>query len=397
VPAPDLEADVVLGPMTEAAQARPPGTSAGSDPGCVLLTGATGFVGAFLLRELLDRTRADVHCVVRASSAEHAAQRIRGAMEQYRLWDPALSARIVALPGDLGEHALGLADEQFERLAERVEVIYHNGAHVNHVQPYQRLRAVNVLGTREMLRLAATTRIKPLHYVSTAGAALSHEHNPEVVLESRQLKAGQVIPNGYIESKWVSEQLVRLAAEHRIPTAIYRPSHIVGHAGTGVCGINDSLWICVAAALIIGATPDGELGSEDIVPVDYVTRALVSISLRQEHPGMTYHLTNPVPTAIAKIFGRLRPVGHQVESLNYQDWRRRLGSAARSAGRAMPVLAAAMLMMDKTPPDSSPVLFDQSNARRELDGTGIACPVIGAELIDSYLRYLSESGFFPHL
>src|SRR5690606_39948030 len=133
----------------------------------VLLTGATGFLGAYLLRELLDRTTARVWCLVRAASAEHGMARIHTTLGNYRLWEPEFATRIVPVPGDLAAPGLGLSALDRTRLVEQVQVIYHNGARVNHLEPYARLRQANVVGTRKILRLSTPGHAKPLHFVST--------------------------------------------------------------------------------------------------------------------------------------------------------------------------------------------------------------------------------------
>ena len=404
VPRLDLTAEIVLDPMISDGHAQRADLAAATEPACVLLTGATGFLGAFLLRELLDRTQAEVCCLVRARSEALAAQRLRQVLVSYRLWDPALRSRIVAVPGDLEQASLGLGEEEFGHLAARVDAIYHNGARVNHVEPYARLRAANVAGTKEVLRLAATRRVKPVHYISTVGTALAQGGNPEVIAESRQLGASQVAHSGYIESKWVAEQLIRLAAQRGIPVTIYRPSRVWGHTGTGACGTNDALWIFVRAVIMIGAVPGRVTGesatgdpwtSEDIIPVDYVARTVVYLSRRLESFGLTHHLTSPAPTAVAWIFGALRHAGYQLESLGYAQWRRRLGAAADRAATSDGALTAAMLLSSPDSRSAAAARFDASNTQRGLTGSGITCPVIDGNLIAKYIRYLAGSGVLP--
>src|SRR5205823_5245532 len=118
-------------------------------PSAVLLTGVTGFLGAFLLHELLQQTQADIYCLVRAADAEHAILRIRRNLETYLLWDARLEERIIPVIGDLSQPRLGLAEPQFQALSRQIDLIYHNGAAVNFIYPYQQLKATNVLGTQE--------------------------------------------------------------------------------------------------------------------------------------------------------------------------------------------------------------------------------------------------------
>ncbi|WP_437769937.1 SDR family oxidoreductase [Sorangium sp. So ce281] len=107
--------------------------------------------------------------MVRAPDAAAGRARLRRSLSAYSLWDPAASARVVAVPGDLREPLLGLTPACFEALAQRVDAIYHAGAEVNYIKPYASHKAANVLGTQEILRLACRRRTKPVHHVSTIG------------------------------------------------------------------------------------------------------------------------------------------------------------------------------------------------------------------------------------
>jgi len=139
----------------------------GPDPGHALLTGATGLLGTFLLHDLLRQTASTVHCLVRAPDAATGMERLRQSLDAYALWDNDFGRRIVPVLGDLAQPLLGLNRRQFDELASRLDVIYHNGAFVNFIHPYKTLEAANVLGTQEVLRLASCGRIKTVHYVST--------------------------------------------------------------------------------------------------------------------------------------------------------------------------------------------------------------------------------------
>ena len=194
----------------------------------VLLTGATGFLGAHLLSELLATTDARVHCLVRARDDAAALSRIRQAADRYELAVPSAD-RVVPLAGDLAEPRLGLSDTAFRDLAHRIDVIYHAGALVNFIYPYQELRAANVAGTREVIRLAGLYRGIPVHYVSTTAvlAGLGVAGTREVT-EETPLANPELLRMGYVETKYVAEELLRAAGRAGLPVAIYRPLDIVG-------------------------------------------------------------------------------------------------------------------------------------------------------------------------
>ena len=143
----------------------------------VLLTGATGFVGAFLLRDLLNHTDATITCLVRASDADTGFGRLQKNLAQYGIWNDAFGERIVVVPGDLGQRRLGISAETHAHLAQTIDTIIHNGALVNFIYPFSKHKAANVAGTQEILRLAATATLKPVHFVSTLSIFHAGQHD----------------------------------------------------------------------------------------------------------------------------------------------------------------------------------------------------------------------------
>ena len=132
----------------------------------VLLTGGTGFIGPFLVKSLLEQTRAKIHVLVRASDEEQGRQRLRAAMESMGPCAAGLmqmfEARVIPVCGDLGQPKLGLTQEAWDFLAHEIDTVFHNGATVNYLFNYDRMRDANVMGTNEILRLAFEGRPKEL-------------------------------------------------------------------------------------------------------------------------------------------------------------------------------------------------------------------------------------------
>src|SRR5581483_7736038 len=214
----DLEADSLLDPTI---RPRMGGPHRAEDLREVVLTGATGFLGAFLLRELLEQTSATVHCLVRAATPDDGLRRLRANLASYGLWEGRPSDRIVPLVGDLRQPLLGLPRERFEAIAGEMDAVYHCGALVNFAYPYAALKAANVLGTQEVLRLACSGRTKVLHYVSSMMIFASAETAPGTVRENDVPKTTRLY-TGYAETKWVAERLVTSARSRGLPVCIYR-------------------------------------------------------------------------------------------------------------------------------------------------------------------------------
>ncbi|MBB5867085.1 amino acid adenylation domain-containing protein/thioester reductase-like protein [Allocatelliglobosispora scoriae] len=297
----------------------------------VLLTGATGFLGAFLLRELLDRTGSAVHCLVRAESAAAGSARLRATLDGYGLWRAEDAHRVIAVPGDLAAPGLGLTAAAFAELADLVDAVVHNGARVNHLDPYDRLRAANVTGTREVLRLAAV-HATPVHFVSSVSVAVAVGENPDIVDESTRVPADRVVPSGYVATKWVGEELVRAAGAAGLPVTIHRPGRVAGHSATGAWGSDDSFWHYARAIARLGAVAaDGLDVGVDLVPVDHVAGALVELAMDPASAGGVFHLVGDDPVPISVVVDGLRAAGYPIREIPGPEWDTLLASSMAAA------------------------------------------------------------------
>ena len=385
----DLNAEVVLDTAIRGENLR---YEAVAEPSQVFLTGSTGFIGAFLLHELLHETQADVHCLVRAADADEGLRRIRANLESYSLWDETLGPRIIAVPGDLEQPKLGLSEEQFQRLSERMEIIYHNGARVYLIDSYQAHKAANVLGTEEVLRLAVTGRLKPVSYVSTL--AIFHtggQDNGTVFRESDDLDQIGAPVGGYEQSKWVAEKLLMLASSRGIPMAIYRPGLVSGHSQMGAWNTRDMTSNLVKACVSLGSVPDLEM-LVDVVPVDYVSRAIVHLSRQPESWGKVFHLCNPQPFDYKEVIEWVRSRGFPIQEVPFDQWRVELFDQAI---RAPDSGWAPFLPLIEELEEGQVYMpqFDCQNTLDGLEGSRIEYPPDGHRLLDTYLAYFVRSGF----
>ena len=178
---------------------------------------------------------------------------MRANLKRYGLWEAGYRDRIYPVVGDLEKPRLGVSEEVFDGLAREVDLVIHAGARVNLIYPYSALKPANVSGTREVLRLAARHKVKPLHHVSTNGIFPSGGHRCPEDADLDNLAAAR--EDGYGQSKWVSEKLVREAAERGLQVSVYRPGNISGHSGTGVSNDRDLLGALIVESLRSGCAP----------------------------------------------------------------------------------------------------------------------------------------------
>jgi amino acid adenylation domain-containing protein/thioester reductase-like protein len=378
---------------------RPP-----DDPTAVFLTGATGFMGAFLLHELLKQTRADIYCLVRAPDVETARKRIETNLRQSFVWDDSASSRIIPVLGDLSQLLLGLSPEKFAELAERIDVIYHNGSFVNFIYPYTALKAANVGGTQEVIRLATQSRLKPVHYVSTLAVLVSYGFlGMRSVSEDVGLANANRLYMGYPESKYVAEKLLKQASQQGLPVSIYRPHDVTGHSQTGAWRAEGFLCSFLRSLFDLGAAPDFNLPL-DFAPVDYVTKAIVHIAMNEPAVGSVFHLNNPRYNKLSHMIDKMQALGYSIQRLPYHTWVQKLVDyTARNPTAAVapfvPLFVerwseAQLSIVEMYTEERMPV-FDTRNTRVALQGTGIVCPPVDDALLSRYLDYFQKIGFLP--
>jgi amino acid adenylation domain-containing protein/thioester reductase-like protein len=394
VPVAELAGEVALDPEITPAAAAPPSVR---PPEWIFLTGATGYLGAFLLRDLLRQTRAEIFCLVRSATVEEGKGRLRKSLEAYGLWDEGPGKRIRVVLGDLARPLLGLPRERFDELAAGMDAVFHNGALVNMVSPYEALKAANVFGTRDVLRLACQSKTKPVHYVSTVSVFdAANRRDGRAIHEQDSLDHGGRLVGGYAQSKWVAEKLVVMARDRGLPVAIYRPGRIIGSAATGVWGPDDFLCGLIKACVELGLAPDVDLPVE-VVPVEYVSGAVVRLSLRPESLGQAFHLVSPAVGRLSELLDGLRAFGYPVRKLPYPVW---FGEALRRGGPELEGILRAFLpapsaLQPMAPAGQDGPAFDCRNTLAGLAGTPIACPVLDADLVGRYLAGFVRRGFLP--
>lgn len=361
-----------------------------TEPKKIFLTGATGFVGAFLLDELLRQTQADIYCLVRSTDAESGKQRLQNHLESYLLWNESFSDRIIPVIGDLSQPLLGFSEQQFQLIASQIDLIYHNGASINLIYPYSVLKAANVLGTQEVLRLASQSKLKPVHYVSTLSVLSSDNSSDNTDKEG-------VPYGGYAQTKWVAEKLIIAARERGIPTSIYRLGRVSGHSQTGVCNTSDRLYRMIKGFIQLGSIPDMET-TIDMTPVDFVSQAIVSLVHQKKSLGKIFHIYNPQPISLTELLNWIRSFGYPLQKGVDNQWQTEmLKNPEGFLDNPLYALIPFFEGQQSEPTSETKSLkqfdFHLQNTLDELTNTSIICPPIDTKLLKTYFSYLIKSSF----
>ena len=384
------------------------------EPRHVFLTGATGFLGAFLLDSLLKMfPKATVTCLVRADDDEKAWQRLERNMDAHMLWRGShvkkevvdeMKARTRIIKGDLAAKWLGIGvfdsenhptsmPSEFRALAEDIDCVVHNGAFVHWVYPYAKLKPANVDGTLEALRLCVLGKvIKPFYFVSST-SVLDTAHYTELktlaVLESDDLEGSRRgLKSGYGQSKWVAEKLLMMARQRAVkkeddyrmlsrkfglPVAIIRPGYILGDSQTGVTNTDDFLWRLVKGCLQLGKVPVIH-NAINACPVDFVARSSVQIVRRGKDAisRCVYHIWNDQSVRFVDFFQSLLTFGYanKLQFAPYLEWRDALMdlTLANNDNALYPLLH---FVLDDLPTSTKSPALDARNLVWALEGSGI--------------------------
>lgn len=369
-------------------------------PETFFLTGATGFLGVFLLYELLKQRTARVICLIRAESDQHALDKLHRAFAQYELADMSLLQRVVPLCGDLSAERFGLSVERFERLAREVDWIYHNGALVSFLQPYTVLKAANVRGTETVLRLACQYKTKPVHYISTlsvfggeppasSASGFTEDDNPEPDFDQ---------DDGYSQTKWVAERLIWEAAGRGLPVTVHRPSTVIGHSQTGAWNADNFLSRLMRGCCELGMAPYESMVF-DVVPVDYVSRAIVHLSRQTPSIGHAFHYNQEEPVSSKSIIEWIDACGYPIKRVPYRQWREAIAECCEQSSEH-PLYPLLSMFQEDLAEDHVETTRHSSHYRTEktdeaLRASGIGCPAADQTVFTAYLAFLQRGGLLP--
>lgn len=332
------------------------------------------FVGAFVLRELLRQTTAEVLCLVRG---EPAQDRLAAVLRSYEI--DVDESRVSAVRGDLALPGLGLDTAARRRIADTADLIVHCGAFVHHVSPYARLKPANVDGTRELVRLLEQGRPKRLHHVSTVSVFRSGTITEDSPIDRERHPVG----DGYAASKWASDMVVVKAIERGAAARIHRLGRVWAETETGAVSPDDLFCRVLLTSAALGCHPDDPLMRVGLLPVDVIAEAIVTSALRDDEPGTARHLHPPgslAPDAFLRIYGESEPV-------SLTEWLR------RAAGRELPILPY-QRMFEEHARNPVPVDLDFHNDHTlaVLARLGVEVPEIDTAMITAFWRRLDRQG-----
>lgn len=366
----------------------------------LFLTGATGFLGTYVLSTYLKKNpEAKVYCLVRAKTDELAYERLKNNCKAYMTWNEEWETKknVIAVCGDLSKDQFGIPDDKWNKLSEEIDLIIHNGAMVHWVYPYHKLKPINVMSTIQCLKLSTKHHLKPFYFVSST-SVLDTDYYVKMaafekgaVMETDDLEGSRTgLGNGYGQSKWVSEKLIFKAKERGVPACVIRPGYIVGHTKNGMLNTDDFIIRLILGCIQLKLVPNIQ-NTLNTCPVDYVAGAIVKISSEERWlENRVYHMWNTPRFRFNDLFEEIQLHGYPVKSVGYMQWCTALMDMTLTSGdnALFPLLH---FVLDDLPTSSKSPSLNDDNTRAAIANTDV--PIVNVkDLIGKYLAYLIKIG-----
>ncbi|CAN6632471.1 L-2-aminoadipate reductase [Trichomonascus vanleenenianus] len=381
----------------------------------VFLTGGTGFLGSFIIRDLCERKIPGLKIVahVRAATKEAGLERLKNTGLAFGIWKDEYASVVEPLVGDLATDKFGLSDAEWTKLTDEVDVIIHNGAMVHWVYPYSKMRDANVIATINVMSLCLSGKPKYFTFVSSTSTVDTEHFNQlsdkivqeggEGIPESDDLEGSRTgLGNGYGQSKWAAEKIIRAAGKRGLRGTIVRPGYVVGDTVNGVSSTDDFLLRMVKGCIELGYSPDIH-NTVNMVPVDHVARVVTSSAFHPSHKDIVAvaHVTSHPRLRFNEFLGALVKYGYKISQTDYIPWRVQLEKyvVSNNDSALYPLLH---FVLDDLPQSTKAPELDDSNAKASLKkdaswtgsdlsaGSGVSLETVGI-----YLAYLNAIGFLP--
>ncbi|MEA2380617.1 MAG: hypothetical protein QOH72_588 [Solirubrobacteraceae bacterium] len=266
------------------------------------MTGATGFIGRHLVEELLRDRDGDIHVLVREDSRE----KLDALLER---WPHA--ERVKPVVGDLGQPRLGVDEQWIDAHRGKIEHVFHLAAMYDMTAPDDINERLNVAGTRHAVELANALEVAHFHHVSSV--AVTGEFKG--LFREDMFDEGQRLPSAYHRTKFESERIAR--EQTTVPWRVYRPAIVIGHSQTGEMDkVDGPYYFFKLIQKARNALPQWfpligpELGYTNIVPVDYVARAMDHIAHAPDLDGQAFHLTAPKSQRSGEVLNTFAKAAH---------------------------------------------------------------------------------------
>jgi thioester reductase-like protein len=370
-------------------------------PKSILLTGASGFLGIYILADLLKVAEHEIYCLLRTSNAEEGKSKLISGFAKYKLQVPKdFDARVIIIFGDISQPFLGLSRDKWTELTTKVDIVVHSAAKVNLVATYQELEATNVLGTKRIIDFIIEGKQKCLHFISTLSVFVGTDRVRGSICEEDNPDHCSEVYGGYAQTKWVADKMLRNAIKAGLSRVhIHRLGLVCPDTSNGVPSGQDmfssTLWSILQTELVPETTAlDLKM---DVTPVDFAAAAIVALVNGIRAESSISHIANPQSLTFLDLIDFLRALNLNIKQVPIITWTEEIRSRhcnaldVRLASFLLSISSVSAELGDLQTLDlfqATGFEFLSPKTNQYLANMGITCPKVDLELIKTYLNAL---------
>lgn len=252
----------------------------------ILMTGATSFIGAFVLNELVQKyPDRKIICFMRKNSDEDAWERLKKTLTEYRCQPALESKNLTMVTGELSEYHLGMEEDVYRDLCREIAVVYHCASNINFIASYEGLRQDNVLTMKRMLEFCCSGTKKELLHCSTSAVYRNIDgYKRPVVNEFSEFDMSCREQMGYFHSKMAGDLMAQTAAKHGLICRVFRLGAPSGTQHEGVMQTADFFWRMLKVLTVVRKYPTLRFFHHEFMPVDLMAKQIVGLAALDYDP-----------------------------------------------------------------------------------------------------------------
>ncbi|GEK34126.1 non-ribosomal peptide synthetase [Kurthia sibirica] len=391
-----VHTDLVEHPISLGATA----TAAHYEQQHILLTGATGYLGAHLLLQLLKSTSCTPYIIVRAKNKAAGLARIIDTLRQYDHdfveKNSALINNCSIIIGDFTQKNIGMSSTDLQFVRTTIQAIIHCGADVRHFGNKEQFKKNNIESTSYLAEFAKTCTNARFHYVSTLGIQedLAVEGKWDPFLQQEKITDAPLIDSLYTNSKLESEKLLQRYFDDGLPVTIYRPGNITCQASTGIFQKNidtNAVYRMFKSFILLGKAPDVSFAM-DFTMVDYASELITKLALNDSTVGGIYNICNTTQIDFKDVIQHFIQYGYTIELVDESEFIRFVGD---DTPKNIEGVELAMAGIEGDGAKNSPLVYRCPQSTKFMQAEHLVCPPPSEAFFTKMIDYAVSINYFP--
>ena len=375
----------------------------------VLLTGFTGFLGAHVLDSFIKNETGNIYCLIRKKDNISPEQRLKNVLHFYfeNAYDNLIGKRIHLIEGDITLDNLGLSEEEYNALGNKLTTVIHCAALVKHYGNYNAFKKINIDGTQKIVDLCEKFNLRLLH-VSTIsvsgnnlaeGANIENYFGKDILFDETNFYVGQNLKNSYVHSKFEAEKIVLDAISRGVNACILRMGNLTSRFSEGKFQQNhfENAFVNRFKSFIqIGYVPNYMLDLyAEFTPIDYCGDAIVKLATHYNKNYNVFHLLNENHVDLIDLYNIMVKLGIPIKVVDEEEFKNVLSKLLQDPNKKSYLEG---IINDLTPDKKlvyeSEVKIKSDFTKTVLEKIGFRWPIIDERYLRNYFKYLADIGYF---